>query len=116
MIVVMVKVIPTVSGIFDELGGDMPPSTKALISVSAFFQKHILWILLGLLLLTCLLYTSLQSDQVDLLPVQLIVQLMPRAGIQLQAEVLYPRRFQPAVYLPHALSSVPHRILSLIHI
>ena len=63
MIVVMVKVIPTVSGIFDELGGDMPPSTKALISVSAFFQKHILWILLGMLLLTALSVAAVRTEE-----------------------------------------------------
>ena len=58
-----VKVIPTVSGIFDELGGDMPPSTKALISVSAFFQQHILWILLGMLLLTALSVAAVRTEE-----------------------------------------------------
>lgn len=62
MIVVMVKVIPTVSGIFDELGGEMPSSTRALISASAFFQKHIVLILLGLVLASILFMLYIRTE------------------------------------------------------
>lgn len=62
VIVVMVKVIPTVSGIFGELGGDMPASTKALISASDFFQKNIVLILLFMVLLVVLFIFAVRTE------------------------------------------------------
>ena len=39
VIVLMVKVVPTFTAIFDELGADLPGMTRLLIAISTFFQK-----------------------------------------------------------------------------
>jgi len=48
MIIIMVKVIPTFLTIFDDLGAQIPLSTKMLIASSKFFQKW--WILIVLVI------------------------------------------------------------------
>ena len=42
VIVLMVAVVPTFTAIFDDLGGELPGVTKALIAVSEFFQHYII--------------------------------------------------------------------------
>ena len=44
VIVLMVKVVPTFTAIFDELGGELPVMTQILIAISNFFAKY--WMLL----------------------------------------------------------------------
>lgn len=44
----LVKVIPTFVGIFDQLGGDLPVPTQVVMSVSNFTQKYIIFILIGI--------------------------------------------------------------------
>lgn len=39
--IVMVKVIPALTGVFAELDGELPLSTKLLIGISDFFQNHL---------------------------------------------------------------------------
>ena len=47
VVVLMVKVVPTFTSIFDEMGGELPGITKSLIAVSNFFTKY--WmVLLGI--------------------------------------------------------------------
>ena len=41
VMVIMVKVIPTMTGIFKDLGGAMPLPTQLLISMSDFFKNYI---------------------------------------------------------------------------
>ena len=45
VIVLMVKVVPTFTAVFEELGTDLPMMTKILIGVSNFFRKYILIII-----------------------------------------------------------------------
>lgn len=49
--VVMLKVIPTISAVFSDLGGELPKMTQIMIRSSEFFQRNFLWILLVLILL-----------------------------------------------------------------
>lgn len=49
LIVVMVKVIPTISSTFADLGGELPMMTQIMISMSNFFAKY--WILMVLVVL-----------------------------------------------------------------
>ncbi len=45
--VLMIKVVPTFTSMFDEMGGELPGITKSLISISNFFIKY--WmVLLGI--------------------------------------------------------------------
>ena len=46
----------------------------------------------------------------EFIPIQFVVQFMPRFGIQLELESVDTGFLQPTVYLPHAFSIVPHRI------
>ena len=50
LFVIMVKVVPTLTNIFGELGGDLPIITQFLISTSDFFG-HWWWLMLGVLLI-----------------------------------------------------------------
>ena len=45
VIVLMVKVVPTFTAVFDEMGSDLPGMTKALIAISDFFRHYILYII-----------------------------------------------------------------------
>ncbi len=41
------KVVPIFSGIFDELGADMPLLSKIMLAASEFIQSYILWMFIG---------------------------------------------------------------------
>lgn len=41
VMIVMVKVIPVLTGVFAELGGELPFSTRILIGISEFFRNHL---------------------------------------------------------------------------
>ncbi len=45
IIVMLIKVIPAYDGLFDQLGGELPALTKAVIAVSNFFMNEWFWIL-----------------------------------------------------------------------
>jgi len=45
--VMMAKVVPALTSMFDEFGSDLPPMTRGLIAVSDFFQASFLYIILG---------------------------------------------------------------------
>ncbi len=55
VIVLMVKVVPTFTAIFDSYGSELPLITKMLISISNFFQ-HTWFILLAILVVIVLFY------------------------------------------------------------
>lgn len=50
MVVINIMVIPAFSGIFAQLGADLPWTTQLLISSSAFFTTYIMHLVVGLLL------------------------------------------------------------------
>ena len=62
LIVVMAFVMPTFTSMFDDLGGELPALTQALISMTNFFQKYWLLmvsiIILGIVLFKVLTHTE----------------------------------------------------------
>ena len=49
LLVIMIKVVPTLTGVFGELGGELPAITQFLINTSAFFGRW-WWLIIGVLL------------------------------------------------------------------
>ena len=49
LFVVMIKVMPTLTSVFGDLGGEIPTSTKVLIAMSDFFQAW-WWLIAGILI------------------------------------------------------------------
>jgi type IV pilus assembly protein PilC len=49
LLVIMIKVVPTLTGVFGELGGELPAITQFLINTSAFFGRW-WWLINGVLL------------------------------------------------------------------
>ena len=45
--VMMAKVVPALTSMFNEFGSDLPPMTRGLIAVSDFFQASFFYIILG---------------------------------------------------------------------
>ena len=66
VIVIMVKVIPSLTGVFNDLGGELPAMTKALISVSDFFRKRWIMIIIGIVALFGIykIYTSTEAGKI----------------------------------------------------
>ena len=48
IVVMMAKVVPALTSMFNEFGSDLPPMTRGLIAVSDFFQASFLYIVLGM--------------------------------------------------------------------
>lgn len=62
VIVVMVVVVPTLTSVFDELGGELPDMTKVLIAVSNWFTTY--WmLLLGIVLVIYIIYKLYTSNE-----------------------------------------------------
>ncbi len=62
VIVVMVVVVPTLTSVFDELGGELPGMTKVLIAVSNWFTTY--WmLLLGIILVIYIIYKLYTSNE-----------------------------------------------------
>lgn len=55
LIVLMTQVIPTLSGIFADLGGELPLITRILVRTSDFLAQMWLWLILAVLLI-CILW------------------------------------------------------------
>ena len=51
VIVIMAKVVPSLSATFADLGGELPMITKILITVSKFFQKFYIFMIIGIVAL-----------------------------------------------------------------
>jgi len=62
VMVIMVKVIPTMTGIFKDLGGDMPLPTQMLISMSEFFKNNILVILMVTAVAVILFLAAMRTE------------------------------------------------------
>ena len=73
VIVLMVKVVPTFTAIFDDLGADLPGMTKLLISISNFFQVSWPYILVifAVLALAYKLVQKTEQGQMKLAKLQL---------------------------------------------
>jgi type IV pilus assembly protein PilC len=73
VIVLMVKVVPTFTATFEELGAELPGMTKALIAISNFFRKS--WMLLlgivALIVLIIKLYGNREEGRINLAKLQL---------------------------------------------
>lgn len=63
VIVIMVKVIPTMTSIFKDLGGELPLPTRLLISMSNFFKHNILFILLGAAAAAVVFLSWIRTDE-----------------------------------------------------
>lgn len=62
VMVIMVKVIPTMTGIFKDLGGAMPLPTQLLISMSDFFKNNILVILMVTAVAVILFLAAMRTE------------------------------------------------------
>lgn len=51
LMIVMIKVVPTLAGTFSDLGGEMPAITRGLIATSNFLSKNIILIIIAVLAL-----------------------------------------------------------------
>ena len=62
VIVVMVMVVPTLTSVFDSLGGELPLVTKILIGTSNWFKKYWL-ILVGIICILIIIFKLLTSGE-----------------------------------------------------
>ncbi|WP_300602819.1 type II secretion system F family protein [uncultured Oscillibacter sp.] len=78
IIIVMNFVIPTFSGMFTGMGVDLPFATRALISLSGFFQKYTLVLIaaIALVILLLRLYGTMEKGGPALARVQLNLPLI----------------------------------------
>lgn len=78
IIIVMNFVIPTFSGMFTGMGVDLPSATRALISMSGFFQKYTLVLIaaIALVILLLRLYGTTEKGGPALARVQLNLPLI----------------------------------------
>lgn len=88
VIVVMVMVVPTLTSVFDELGGDLPVITKILINVSNWFSKY--WIsIIGILLVLYIAYkifTRTESGKIKASEFSLNIPIIGKINRLTQAE------------------------------
>ncbi len=73
VIVLMVKVVPTFTGMFAEMGTALPMPTRILIAISNFFSRNILIIIavIALLILIVKVYGSTESGRMALAKLKL---------------------------------------------
>lgn len=78
LIVVMVYVMPQLTSIFENMGGEIPGITKALIAVSDFFANNIIFIIIGIIVLVlCLkLYGSTPNGRIKIDRIKLKIPLI----------------------------------------
>lgn len=62
VIVLMVKVVPTFTSIFDSFGAQLPLITRILIAISNFFAKY-WWIIVMVILLIVLTYKLVEKNE-----------------------------------------------------
>ncbi len=53
VVILMVKVVPSLTSVFDSYGADLPGITKALIAVSNFFAKY--WLLMAVIIIAVII-------------------------------------------------------------
>jgi type IV pilus assembly protein PilC len=73
VMVLMVRVVPTFTAIFDDLGGELPLMTRMLIAISNFFRKYILYmvIIIAAIIVAYILYKRTPSGARNLARLQL---------------------------------------------
>ena len=83
VIVLMVKVVPTFTATFAELGADLPAMTKALIAISNFFKRSymIIIIVLAAVFLFFKLYGNTEQGRINLARIQLRLPVLGNIAI-----------------------------------
>ena len=78
VIVLMVKVVPTFTEMFAEMGGELPLITRILIGISNFFRHYILVMIavVALIVLAYKLYGNTESGRMNLAKLALKVPIM----------------------------------------
>ncbi len=73
VMVLMVKVVPTFTAIFADLGAELPLPTRMLIAISNFFRNYYLYLLIGIALFTIIfiLYKRTTAGAKNLAKLQL---------------------------------------------
>ena len=73
VMVLMVRVVPTFTAIFNDLGGELPLMTRMLIGISNFFKDNILYMILiiAVLILAYILYKRTPKGEMNLARLQL---------------------------------------------
>ena len=78
VVVLMVKVVPTFTATFAELGAEMPGMTKALIAISDFFRAYYLQMIaaIAILVMGFKIYGSRESGKMNLAKLSLKLPVM----------------------------------------
>lgn len=73
VVVLMVKVVPTFTAIFESYGSELPAITRLLIAISNFFRKYTIWMaaVFALLFIVYKLYGNTEKGRLNLARVQL---------------------------------------------
>lgn len=73
VVVLMVKVVPTFTSIFDSYGSELPAITRLLIAISNFFRKYTIWMaaVFALLFIVYKLYGNTEKGRLNLACIQL---------------------------------------------
>lgn len=81
--IVMVKLVPTMLEMFDNMGSDLPLPTRILMAVSGFFQRGWPFLIAGacLLVLLCKLYAKTEDGAMRLARLRLRLPVLGRIGV-----------------------------------
>ena len=73
VVVLMVKVVPTFTSIFESYGSELPAITRLLIGISNFFRKYTIWMaaFFALLFIVYKLYGNTEKGRLNLAHIQL---------------------------------------------
>ena len=73
VVVLMVKVVPTFTSIFESYGSELPAITRLLIGISNFFRKYTIWMaaVFALLYIVYKLYGNTEKGRLNLARIQL---------------------------------------------
>lgn len=73
VVVLMVKVVPTFTAIFESYGSELPRITRLLIAISNFFRKYTIWMaaVIALLYIVFKLYGNTEKGRLKLARIQL---------------------------------------------
>jgi type IV pilus assembly protein PilC len=87
MVFMVIYVIPQLSGIFDQLGGDLPPTTKFLMTLSDVLTHYGIYIGIGLIVLVVYLKNLIKKNQKVRLVWHNIILHMPLIGKKLVRKI-----------------------------
>ena len=73
VVVLMVKVVPTFTAIFESYGSELPAITRLLIAISNFFRKYTIWMaaVFALLFIVYKFYGNTEKGRLNLARIQL---------------------------------------------